>query len=81
VFAGNDISHRGGPPGFVMLDGLDKLRWPDYIGNDFFQTLGNLQSSKMARSTKCCFCCTRIYLSSCEQKVHQQIECSVATLY
>ncbi len=40
VKAGNDISHRGGPPGFVKLDGLDRLRWPDYIGNNFFQTLG-----------------------------------------
>ena len=41
VKSGNDISHRGGPPGFVQLEGLDRLRWPDYVGNNFFQTLGN----------------------------------------
>ena len=42
VRAGNDISHRGGPPGFVQLNGLDRLTWPDYIGNNFFQSLGEV---------------------------------------
>jgi len=40
---GADASHRGGPPGFVqVLDGR-RLRFPDYAGNNMFQTLGNLE--------------------------------------
>lgn len=39
--AGADISHRGGPPGFVRLDG-GRLHIPDYPGNRYFNTLGNL---------------------------------------
>jgi len=38
---GLDISHRGGPAGFVRVDG-DSLVIPDYRGNRFFNTLGNL---------------------------------------
>ena len=38
---GADASHRGGPPGFVRLD-QDRLWWPDYSGNNMFNTLGNL---------------------------------------
>lgn len=38
---GVDISHRGGEPGFVKIDG-DTLICPDYLGNRFFNTLGNL---------------------------------------
>jgi predicted pyridoxine 5'-phosphate oxidase superfamily flavin-nucleotide-binding protein len=37
-----DASHRGGNPGFVLVDGPDRLRWPDYVGNSMFMTLGNL---------------------------------------
>lgn len=38
---GVDISHRGGPAGFVGLeDGV--LSVPDYPGNRYFNTLGNL---------------------------------------
>ncbi|HWW63034.1 MAG TPA: pyridoxamine 5'-phosphate oxidase family protein [Thermoanaerobaculia bacterium] len=39
--AGADISHRGGPVGFVHEDGND-ISWPDYSGNNMFNTLGNL---------------------------------------
>lgn len=35
-----DVSHRGGRPGFVRLDG-NVLTIPDYAGNMFFNTLGN----------------------------------------
>jgi hypothetical protein len=38
---GVDISHRGGLPGFVKVDG-DVLTIPDFRGNRFFNTLGNL---------------------------------------
>jgi uncharacterized protein len=38
---GSDASHRGGTPGFVRVDGAD-LWWPDYPGNNMFNSLGNL---------------------------------------
>lgn len=38
---GVDVSHRGGPPGFVRVEG-DVLTIPDYRGNRYFNTLGNL---------------------------------------
>lgn len=38
---GVDVSHRGGPPGFVHVAG-DVLTIPDYRGNRYFNTLGNL---------------------------------------
>jgi len=38
---GADMSHRGGQPGFVRLDG-DELWIPDFSGNRYFNTLGNL---------------------------------------
>ncbi|MGP3984873.1 pyridoxamine 5'-phosphate oxidase family protein [Streptomyces sp. KR80] len=39
---GADVSHRGGEPGFVTVDGPRRLSWPDYVGNSFYMTLGNL---------------------------------------
>lgn len=44
---GADISHRGGPPGFVRLAG-DTLTIPDFSGNRYFNTLGNLVSHPRA---------------------------------
>ena len=38
---GADASHRGGPVGFVRVDS-GRLWWPDYAGNNMFNTLGNL---------------------------------------
>lgn len=38
---GADISHRGGRPGFVRVDG-NMLTIPDFRGNRYFNTLGNL---------------------------------------
>jgi len=38
---GLDMSHRGGRPGFVGVHG-DTLAIPDFRGNRFFNTLGNL---------------------------------------
>jgi len=37
---GVDVSHRGGKPGFVRVEG-DTLTIPDYAGNNVFMTLGN----------------------------------------
>jgi predicted pyridoxine 5'-phosphate oxidase superfamily flavin-nucleotide-binding protein len=42
---GADVSHRGGPPGFVHLEQTERgsvLLVPDYAGNYMFNTLGNL---------------------------------------
>lgn len=42
--AGLDVSHRGGAPGFVRVQQEDgSLLVPDYAGNSFFNTFGNLQ--------------------------------------
>jgi len=38
---GADASHRGGEPGFVRVEG-DDLWWPDYPGNNMFNSLGNI---------------------------------------
>ena len=40
--AGADVSHRGGKPGFVRIDDERTLSFPDFVGNYFFNTLGNL---------------------------------------
>ena len=39
---GADASHRGGYPGFVRVLQPNKLVFPDYAGNNMFNTLGNL---------------------------------------
>ena len=42
-----DVSHRGGRPGFIKVEG-DLLTIPDYAGNLHFNTLGNLQVNPQA---------------------------------
>lgn len=39
---GMDASHRGGPRGFVQVLDERRLVFPDYAGNNHFNTLGNL---------------------------------------
>lgn len=39
---GVDVSHRGGNPGFIHFDKQQRLLIPDYAGNNFFNTIGNL---------------------------------------
>nr|WKF60205.1 Flavohemoprotein [Paraburkholderia busanensis] len=39
---GVDVSHRGGMPGFIHVDADGTLTVPDFSGNRFFNTLGNL---------------------------------------
>jgi predicted pyridoxine 5'-phosphate oxidase superfamily flavin-nucleotide-binding protein len=41
VSHGADMSHRGGRPGFVRVEG-DTLTIPDFAGNRYFNTLGNM---------------------------------------
>ncbi|WP_299044147.1 pyridoxamine 5'-phosphate oxidase family protein [uncultured Tateyamaria sp.] len=42
---GHDASHRGGAPGFVQVVDAAHLRIPDYAGNNFFNTIGNLMEN------------------------------------
>jgi predicted pyridoxine 5'-phosphate oxidase superfamily flavin-nucleotide-binding protein len=43
--SGADASHRGGRPGFVCVESETRLLFPDYRGNNMFNTLGNILSS------------------------------------
>lgn len=48
---GVDVSHRGGRPGFVRLteeNGRSVLTAPDFAGNNFFNTLGNIAQNPRA---------------------------------
>lgn len=40
---GVDMSHRGGPAGFLLQQNERTIVWPDYRGNFFFNTLGNIE--------------------------------------
>jgi uncharacterized protein len=44
---GADASHRGGSPGFVRAE-RGQLWWPDYAGNNMFNSFGNLEVDKTA---------------------------------
>lgn len=39
---GMDASHRGGAAGFVQVSTTGEIAWPDYAGNNHYNTLGNL---------------------------------------
>lgn len=43
-----DVSHRGGRPGFVRVGADGVLTIPDFSGNRFFNTLGNLVANPKA---------------------------------
>lgn len=45
---GVDVSHRGGKPGFVRVDDTKTLTVPDFLGNFFFNTLGNISVNPRA---------------------------------
>ncbi|WP_413283013.1 hypothetical protein [Vibrio sp. MA40-2] len=45
---GSDISHRGGNSGFVSTNSNGQLIMQDYVGNGFFNTLGNLHENPIA---------------------------------
>lgn len=42
VSQGADVSHRGGKPGFVRAEDERRLVFPDFAGNNHFNTLGNI---------------------------------------
>jgi uncharacterized protein len=39
---GVDVSHRGGPPGFIRFIAHDSLVIPDFPGNNLFNSIGNI---------------------------------------
>jgi hypothetical protein len=44
-----DVSHRGGPDGFLTLDAAaGTLCWPELIGNGMFKTAGNIRATGVA---------------------------------
>ncbi len=46
-----DTNYRGGPPGFVRVlsnNSKDILVYPEYSGNNLYQSLGNLQNTPLA---------------------------------
>lgn len=45
---GADVSHRGGRPGFIRVDGERTLTFPDFNGNNLFNTVGNLVANPRA---------------------------------
>jgi ferredoxin-NADP reductase/predicted pyridoxine 5'-phosphate oxidase superfamily flavin-nucleotide-binding protein len=45
---GMDASHRGGQPGFVRIEDEHQLVFPDYAGNDHYNTIGNLVADPRA---------------------------------
>jgi uncharacterized protein len=45
---GVDVSHRGGKPGFVRIDDDRTVTIPDFVGNFYFNTLGNLEVNSHA---------------------------------
>ncbi len=51
VSNGADVSHRGGEPGFVKILDQHTLQFPDYRGNNHFNTFGNLLLSPQAGLT------------------------------
>jgi uncharacterized protein len=46
--SGVDVSHRGGNPGFVRIDDSQTLTVPDFSGNNYFNTFGNLELNPYA---------------------------------
>ncbi len=45
---GSDVSHRGGPAGFVRIEDDHTLLVPDFRGNKVFMTLGNFMAHPRA---------------------------------
>ncbi len=45
---GIDVSHRGGRPGFIRVDDARTLTFPDFSGNNLFNTIGNLLANPRA---------------------------------
>ncbi|KZM24171.1 FMN binding [Ascochyta rabiei] len=46
-----DTNHRGGPPGFVRIISPTCIIYPEYSGNRFYQSLGNLYHNPLIGMT------------------------------
>lgn len=74
---GNDASHRGGPPGFVRVDDDGHLWWPDYQGNNMFNSFGNLAVDPTAALMFCDFASGRTLHLSGTARV-ERTDCGAA---
>lgn len=45
---GVDISHRGGNPGFIKVNSKQQIIFPDYKGNNAFNSMGNILKNPVA---------------------------------
>ena len=45
---GTDVSHRGGKPGFVRIEDHQTFSFPDFTGNNHFNTIGNIMMNPLA---------------------------------
>lgn len=45
---GADVSHRGGKPGFLRIADEHSILFPDFVGNNHFNTLGNIEMNPQA---------------------------------
>lgn len=45
---GADVSHRGGKPGFLRIADESSILFPDFVGNNHFNTLGNIEMNPQA---------------------------------
>ncbi|MEO1169427.1 MAG: pyridoxamine 5'-phosphate oxidase family protein [Pseudomonadota bacterium] len=45
---GADVSHRGGKPGFVRIEDEQSFVFPDFYGNNHFNTVGNIELNPKA---------------------------------
>jgi predicted pyridoxine 5'-phosphate oxidase superfamily flavin-nucleotide-binding protein len=66
---GNDASHRGGPAGFVRAE-HDVVAWPDFPGNNMFNSLGNIEVDPAAALLFVDFASGRTVQSSGAAQVH-----------
>ena len=48
ITQGTDVSHRGGKPGFVRINDDRTLTFPDFSGNNHFNTIGNIMMNPLA---------------------------------
>lgn len=43
---GPDVAHRGGPPGFLVLNAAEhRLTWEEYVGDGVFKSAGNIRGT------------------------------------
>ena len=66
---GADVSHRGGKPGFVRIDADGVLEFPDFAGNRFYNTLGNISANGKAALLFIDFRCGSLLSMSGEARV------------